>query len=107
MAYAIRRTRRARGEIRAFFRYLRSEAGPPIARKYAEALEHDILRLIANSPYAFPLYHETGPPYRAKLFRLARTTYWIIYTIDEKDGAVDLLSFWNSAREPGTHGLPS
>jgi mRNA-degrading endonuclease RelE of RelBE toxin-antitoxin system len=60
---------------------------------------------MANNPHAFSHFHENGPPYRAKLFKLARTTYWIVYTIDDEARTVDFLRFWNSAREPGTHGL--
>jgi plasmid stabilization system protein ParE len=105
MPYTIRRSPQARKDIRDFFRYLRAEAGEAIALKYFEALEHDLLHLIANSPHAFSLFHETGAPYRAKLFKLARTTYWIVYTVDDEGETVDLLRFWNSAREPGTHGL--
>jgi plasmid stabilization system protein ParE len=102
MAYSVRRSSQARRDIQGFFRYLREEASEATALKYLEALEYDLLHLIAGNPYAFTWFHETGAPYRAKLFKLARTTYWIIYTIDEDSKAVELLRFWNSAREPGT-----
>lgn len=98
MSYTIRRSPQVRKDVREFFRYLRREAGGRVAQRYFEALEYDLLRLIAESPHAFPLFHETGAPYHAKLFKLGRTAYWIIYTID-------LLRFWNCAREPGTHRL--
>jgi mRNA-degrading endonuclease RelE of RelBE toxin-antitoxin system len=71
-----------------------------IALKCFDALEHELLYLIANNPHAFSHFHETGAPYRAKLFKLARTTYWIVYTIDDAAKTVDVLRFWNSAREP-------
>jgi plasmid stabilization system protein ParE len=105
MPYTIRRSPQARRDIRDFFRFLRKEAGVAIAHKYLEALEYDMLHLIANNPHAFSLFHETGAPYRAKLFKLARTTYWIVYTVDDANETIDLLRFWNSAREPGTHDL--
>ncbi len=77
MHFTIRRSPQARKDIRDFFRYLRSEAGESIALKYLSALEHDLLHLIAKNPHAFSTFHETGAPYRAKLFKLASTTYWI------------------------------
>jgi plasmid stabilization system protein ParE len=89
----------------AFFRHLKREANEATARKYFQELERDITYLIANTPNSFNWFHETGPPYRAKLFRLARTTYWIIYVVDDTNEIVELVRFWNSARRPGTHGL--
>jgi plasmid stabilization system protein ParE len=105
MPYQIRRSPQARHDIRNFFRYLKSEASEDIARKYLSQLMHDLTDLIANSPNSFSWFHETGPPYRAKLFKLARTTYWIIYVVDDENQVVELIRFWNSSREPGTQGL--
>jgi plasmid stabilization system protein ParE len=105
MAYRIRRAPRAREDIREFFRHLKREASEATAQKYFKELAHDITFLIANMPNSFNWFHETGPPYRAKLFKLARTTYWIIYVVDDENEVVELLRFWNSARKPGTHGL--
>jgi plasmid stabilization system protein ParE len=105
MPYQIRRAPQARDDIRNFIRHLRREASEEIARKYFAELEHDIIYLIGNTPNSFSWFHETGPPYRAKLFRLARTTYWIIYVVDDENNAVELIRFWNSAGKPGTHGL--
>jgi plasmid stabilization system protein ParE len=105
MAYTVRRSKQARKDIRNFFRYLRCEAGESIALKYLDALDSDIARLIPNHPHSFGWFHETGSPYHAKLFRLARTTYWIIYTVDDETRSINILRFWNSAREPNTHEL--
>lgn len=105
MSYEIRRAPLARKDIRDFIRYLKREAGEAAARRYFEALEHDITRHLADNPHAFPWFRETGPPYRAKLFKLARTTYWIVYAIDDEKKIIELVRFWNSAREPRTHGL--
>jgi plasmid stabilization system protein ParE len=68
--------------------------------EYRRSLEHDIHTLLANSPHAFAWLHETGAPVRAKLFKLARTTYWIVYTVDDDAQCVDILRFWHSARDP-------
>jgi plasmid stabilization system protein ParE len=105
MPYEIRRSPQARKDIRDFFRHLKTEAGERIARKYLEELDHDLFELIADNPNSFSWFHETGAPYRAKLFKLARTTYWLIYVVDDERQIVELLRFWNSAREQGTHGL--
>jgi plasmid stabilization system protein ParE len=105
MPYQIRRAPQARQDMRAFFRHLKREANDATAEKYLQELERDITYLIANTPNSFNWFHETGPPYRAKLFRLARTTYWIIYVVDDTNEIVELVRFWNSARRPGTHGL--
>jgi len=105
MPYQIRRSPKARDDIRNFFRYLKNEASEAVARKYLSQLEHDVTNLIANSPNSFSWFHETGPPYRAKLFKLVRTTYWIIYVVDDEKQVVELIRFWNSARQPRTHGL--
>ena len=104
MPYRIRRNIRASRDIRRFARYLAREAGEAIALSYLAALEHE-LAAIASRPHTFSWFHETGAPYRAKLFRLARTTYWIVYTIDEVHQSIEITRLWNSAREPGTHGL--
>jgi hypothetical protein len=51
----------------------------------------------------FPL---TGMPYRAYLFRVGRRTqYWVVYTVDEEANTIDILSFWNAARNPASLDL--
>jgi plasmid stabilization system protein ParE len=105
MPYQIRRAPQARQDIRDFIRHLKREVSEPTARKYFDALEHDITDLLARTPNSFNWFHETGAPYRAKLFKLTRTTYWIIYVVDDDNEVVELVRFWNSAREPGSHGL--
>lgn len=70
--------------MREFVRWLKREAGIAIARKWLEALERDLDVVIANTPHAFPWFHEAGQPYRGKVFKLARTTYWILYVVDEE-----------------------
>lgn len=105
MPYKIIRSVPARRDIRQLGRYLKREAGVVIAQTYLAALEYDIRTIIANSPNAFSWFHGTGEPYRAKLFKLARSTYWIIYVVDDKQQRVEIVRLWHSARQPGTHGL--
>jgi hypothetical protein len=61
--------------------------------------------VIANNPNTFGWFHEAGEPYRAKLFRIGRTFYWIIYVVDDERQRVEIIRLWNAAREPMTHGL--
>ena len=103
--YTVIRSIPARQDIRQFGRYLKQEAGVVIAQKYLAALEHDIQTVLASNPNAFSWFHGTGEPYRAKLFRLARAAYWIIYVVDDARQRVEIVRFWHAAREPGTHGL--
>lgn len=105
MPYEILRTPRARRDIRRYFRYLKHEVGEIISRSYLAVLEHDIGIVIANNPNTFSWFHETGEPYRAKLFKLARTTFWIVYTVDNDKRRVEIKRFWNAARHPESHGL--
>ena len=63
MPYEIYRSPLASHDIRQFVRYLRREAGIPIAHLYFNALEHDIEVVIAHNPNIFGWFHETGEPY--------------------------------------------
>ena len=99
------RSATARRDIRQFIRYLQREAGAAAALTYAGRLEHDIQVLIASSPETFAWFHETGEPYRAKLFKLTRTTWWIVYVVDPGRRRVEIVRLWNTAREPDSHGL--
>ena len=84
MPYEIIRSALARRDIHRYFRYLKHEAGETVSRSYLAALEHDIRVVIASSPHVFAWFHETGEPYRAKLFKLARKSFRIIYTVDDE-----------------------
>jgi hypothetical protein len=77
-------------------------------RDYSEDFAIDrILRLnLGESPITWSYFPLTAAPYRGYLFRVGRRTqYWIIYTADEDARTVDILSFWNTARDPETIDL--
>ena len=95
----------AQADIDRFYRYLkRFDKG--VAVKYVNAFYDVIERNLASAPHMFSHFSETGPPYRALLFSISsRTTYWIIYKIEEDRNEVQILRFWNTARKPGSHGL--
>jgi plasmid stabilization system protein ParE len=102
MRYEVRRNDRATRDIRDFARYLKRSAGAAVARIYLTALEHDLETVIATRPRAFGWFRETGQPYRAKWFRAGRSTWWIIYIVEDEHRCVEIGS---TVREPGTHQL--
>jgi hypothetical protein len=66
-----------------------------------ERLDRTLRVNLGETPITWPYFPLTGAPYRAYLFRVGRRTqYWIIYTIDEAARTVDVLAFWNAARNP-------
>ena len=107
MPYRVDFSREAARQVDEFFRYLRRYSFET-AEKYQRAFQQAIDQYLVQSPNTFGFFRETGPPYRAFLFNVSRrTTYWVIYRIYEEEKLVRVLRFWNTAREPGTHGLSS
>jgi mRNA-degrading endonuclease RelE of RelBE toxin-antitoxin system len=91
-------------QIEQFAAYLR-DYDERFAIEQIERLDR-ALRLLGESPLTWSYFPLTGAPYRAYLFRVGRRTqYWIIYTVDEDSGTVDVLSFWNAARDPDSFDL--
>jgi plasmid stabilization system protein ParE len=94
----------AQRDIDDFYEYLRRYSENS-ARKYVEAFHDAIKRTIAVFPHSFSFFAEVGAPYNAFLFAVSRrTAFWVIYTVDDEKNEVRILRFWNTAREPGTHG---
>jgi ParE toxin of type II toxin-antitoxin system, parDE len=104
MVYALRRSESFRRDVDDWLRYLRG-LDIAVSDKYYYLLEEALTDSIAGRPQRYAYFHETGAPYRARLFRMSRSTYWIIYRIDEQGRSIDLLRFWNTARKPLSHGL--
>src|ERR1700674_4240351 len=51
------------------------------------------------TPQTWNFFFAPGAPYRAYLFEVGvRTKFWIVYTIDEKKGVVNVLRVWNTAQ---------
>jgi hypothetical protein len=105
MTFRVRIDPVALGQIDQFARYLR-DYDEGFAIEQIERLDR-ILRLnLGESPLTWSYFPLTGAPYRAYLFRVGRRTqYWIIYTVDEDSSTVDVLSFWNTHRDPETIDL--
>ena len=65
-----------------------------------DRIEMTLTRNIAQSPATWNHFFITGAPYRAYLFRIGRrTSYWIVYTLDEGAKRVDILRFWNASQD--------
>jgi hypothetical protein len=55
---------------------------------------------IAGSPRTWAAFFVTGAPYRAYLFKVGRrTSYWIVYAVDEAVSQINLLRFWNASQD--------
>jgi mRNA-degrading endonuclease RelE of RelBE toxin-antitoxin system len=99
MAFRLRIDPTALIQIEQFAVYLRGY-DEDFAIEQVERLNR-ALRLLRESPLTWSYFPLTGAPYRAYLFRVGRRTqYWVIYTVDEDAQTVDVLSFWNAARDP-------
>jgi hypothetical protein len=55
--------------------------------------------------YLGSAFYLTGLPYRGYLFRVGRrTSFWIVYTVDEDAKLVRVLRFWNASGNPADFG---
>jgi mRNA-degrading endonuclease RelE of RelBE toxin-antitoxin system len=102
MTYRVRVDPLAQREIDQFAVYLRAY-DEEFAIEQIERLDRILHTHVAESPLTWAYFPLTGAPYRAYLFRVGRRTqYWIVYTVHEETRTVDILSFWNTARDPDT-----
>jgi mRNA-degrading endonuclease RelE of RelBE toxin-antitoxin system len=100
MTYRVRIDPVAQRQIDQFAVYLR-DYDEDFAIEQIERLDRILYANLAEAPLTWTYFPLTGAPYRGYLFRVGRRThYWIIYTIDEDSRTVDILSFWNTARDP-------
>jgi plasmid stabilization system protein ParE len=102
MTFRLRIDPAAQCSIDQFAHYLRSHSGD-FAVEQIERLDRILHSNIGEAPLSWNYFPLTGAPYRGYLFRVGRRThYWIIYVVDEDTHTVDILSFWNTARDPET-----
>jgi mRNA-degrading endonuclease RelE of RelBE toxin-antitoxin system len=100
MTYRVRIDPVAQRQIDQFAVYLR-DYDEDFAIEQIERLDRILYANLAEAPLTWTYFPLTGAPYRGYLFRVGRRThYWIIYTVDEDSRTVDILSFWNTARDP-------
>lgn len=102
LKYALIRTPSFVEDYREFIAYL-AEFDEALAVRHFQRFEEALLEILTGAPYRHAFFKETGPPYRAKLFRVGKRTFWIIYSVE--GDAITLWRFWDSARRPRTHGL--
>jgi mRNA-degrading endonuclease RelE of RelBE toxin-antitoxin system len=105
MTYRVRVDPVAQEQIDRFADYL-SKYDEDFAIEQIGRLDRILRADLAEAPLTWGYFPLTGVPYRGYLFRVGRRTqYWIIYTVDEDSRTVDILSFWNTARDPDTIDL--
>lgn len=100
MPYRVRISAVAQRQMDQLATYLAAYS-EDVAIEHLERLDR-ILRIdLGEAPFTWSYFALTGAPYRAYLFRVGRRTqYWIIYTVDEDAGIVDVLLFWDASRDP-------
>ena len=99
MTFRVRIDPVALRQIKQFAIYLR-DYSEEFAIDQIERLDRILQFNLGESPLSWNYFPLTGAPYRGYLFRVGRRTqYWIIYTVDEDARMVDILSFWNTARD--------
>ena len=104
MAYRLRLAARAERDIDDFLDWL-AEFSPEVAARHERDLSASIRDHLLVRPHMWQFFFLTGQPYRAYLYSVSRrTSFWLVYTIDEEAKTVDVLRFWNAARDPGRFG---
>ena len=102
MGYSLVRYPQFVEDYQDYFSYLK-DVDEALAAKHHQRLDNSIREIVLGNPFRYAPFRETGAPYHAKLFKVGKKTFWIIYTID--GDAVSLRRFWDCARQPGTHYL--
>ena len=102
MIYAIRIDLRAQRDIDECADWM-SSYSEKFMLAQRDRLDRAFGDAIAQTPEAWNFFHITGAPYRAYLFRVGRrTSYWVVYLIDEPARRVNVLRFWNASRDPAS-----
>lgn len=89
MSFSIKISKAAKAETRQIFEYL-ADYSPYIADKHLVRLTNSI-SLIGRDPFLCPFFFLAGAPYRAKLFSVGRTSFWIVYQVDAPKRTVNIL----------------
>jgi hypothetical protein len=107
MTYRVIRDIAANAEIEDFGSYA-ADYTEEFARKQFSRLNRVFSVELAESPNTWNYFYITGAPYRAYLFRVGRrTSFWIVYTVDDVTKVVKVLRFWNASKEPATFEIGS
>ena len=99
MTYRVFRSRSFDRDVDAFARYA-AEYSELFAREQFARLETVLSVDLVQSPNTWSYFFVTGAPYHAYFFNVGRrTSFWIVYTVDEELKRVDLVRFWNASRD--------
>jgi plasmid stabilization system protein ParE len=98
MTSKLRISRLAEDEIRNLYAYL-DEFSPDIADHHLVRLRNAVSAIESN-PTRYAYFFLTGAPYRARLFLIGSTSFWIVYKENDADGLVDILRIWDSRQNP-------
>ena len=101
MTYKVIRDVVADAEIQEFGRYA-ADYSEDFAREQFTRLNNIFNVDLAESPNTWNAFYITGLPNRGYLFRVGRrTSYWIVYTVDEDAKILKVLRFWNAQQRAG------
>ena len=101
MTYRIEIAAQARRDINECLAHF-SEYNESFSTQQMARLDYIFSDVLSQSPRTWNFFFVTGAPFRAYLFRVGwRTSYWIVYTVDEGARRVDVLRFWNASRHTG------
>ena len=99
MSYSIRIDDRAQREIDECAAWMKGYSEDFMLAQL-DRIEAIFRGTLARSPAMWSYFFITGAPYRAYLFKVGRrTSYWIVYKIDEEAQRVEILRFWNASRD--------
>ena len=102
MTYRVRVDPLAQREIDQFAVYLRAY-DEEFAIEQIERLDRILHTHLAESPLTWASSRSRERHIAPTCSRVGRRTqYWIVYTVHEETRTVDILSFWNTARDPDT-----
>jgi mRNA-degrading endonuclease RelE of RelBE toxin-antitoxin system len=105
MTYKVIRDVVADAEIQEFGRYA-ADYSEDFAREQFTRLNNIFNVDLAESPNTWSAFYITGLPNRGYLLRVGRrTSYWIVYTVDEDAKIVKVLRFCNASKEPAAFEL--
>ena len=91
---------RAKSDIAAFLKWV-ANYGEAKSSEFEKDIEVSIIKYLLQRPHTWPYFFLLGKPYRAYLYTVSRrTSFWLVFSIDEENNAVKLLRFWNSAQDP-------
>jgi hypothetical protein len=101
VAYRLALSARAKRDIDEFLERL-ADYDPATASRFEMELQNAVNKHVLEWPVMWGYFYLLGRPYRGYLFRVSRrTSYWVVYCVDEAQELVKVARFWNCARDEG------